>query len=104
MEERWYCPDCGKVSRGVGRRYDHGDVELGGATVTHLCMYCGSDKVEAMEPCPTCPGWKLKKDHICEKCQLHTKNELARFLRDHPKPAREYLDDLLDGTSVEEFV
>lgn len=99
MEEKWYCPDCGKVFHEVAKRYDFDN------TVTDICPFCEGDRIERLEPCPKCGyGWKSKKDRLCEKCQLRLKSAWGRFLRGLIKEEREYLDDLLDGTSVEEFV
>lgn len=101
--KRYWCRECGAiVDHVIVKRWR--SAECGDETVLYCPRCNGENCVEQMEPCPTCMGWKLVTDHICEKCQLRTKNELARFLRDHSKPEREYLDDLLDGTSVEEFV
>ena len=99
MEERWYCPDCGKEFSEVARRYDFGN------TVTYICPFCESDRIEELVLCPKCGyGWKSKKDRLCEKCQLRVVGKYSRFVRGLIKEEREYLDDITDGTSVEEFI
>lgn len=102
--ERFLCRECGAiVDHVIEKRWRSS--EYGDETVIY-CPQCNSENcVEELEPCPSCDyGWKLKSDHICEKCQLRSKGELARFFRSYSKPVLEYFDDILDGASVEEFV
>jgi len=102
--KRFWCRECGAITDHVIRKNRHSS-EYGNETVLY-CPWCGDENcVEELEPCPSCDyGWKLKDDHICEKCQLRSKDELARFFRGYSKPVREFFDDLLDGTSVEDLV
>ena len=102
--DRFWCRECGAiVDHVIEKRWRSS--EYGDETVIY-CPQCNSENcVEELEPCPSCDrGWKLKSDRICEKCQLRVKSYFGRFLRDLSKPEREFLDDILDGTSVEEFV
>jgi DNA-directed RNA polymerase subunit RPC12/RpoP len=99
---KWYCRRCGKVFRDANRRWDHDDGAS--VTVTYTCPYCDSDLVEEMEPCTTCDGgWKMKNDHVCEKCHLRLKSDLMMFARKYSPAALADLDDMLEGNGLEMF-
>lgn len=102
MEEKWYCPDCGKVFPAPARRWLYDDGLT--ATPEDLCPKCGCNRVEEMERCPNCGcGWKLKTERVCLKCHLRNKGELSRFARRFSPAALADLDDLLDGNGLEMF-
>lgn len=103
MEERWYCPDCGKEFEQPLRRWLHDDGLT--ATPEDLCPGCYSAMIEQMEECPSCDGgWRRKSERVCHKCHLRNLAALQRFARSFVPAALADLDDILDGNGLEMFV
>ena len=103
LDRRWVCNCCGAAFNNPWENWNNDGSER------FACPKCGSEWLEELSPCEGCDfGWYRPKDimthRLCEKCELKYKGELQRFFRGYPKVVREYFDDLLDGTSVEEFV
>ena len=100
MEERWLCSECEKEFDDVARRYDFDN------TVTYICPFCESEKIEELEPCPTpmCGGWKPIGKNVCKKCSDRLAGALGRFARQFCPAELAELNDLMEGTGLEYFV
>ena len=104
---KWFCNECGaqfdnpaEDGRMIrGKWFPRID-----GTVTHICPYCFSRKIEELDECPTCNGgWKRKGEKVCPKCHLRNVGEIRLFVHRFSPATLSDMDDILEGNGLEMF-
>lgn len=98
------CTECGGV---VDFYFEQNGGSLSdGVPADIICPKCGAENtIRRAMPCPACPGgWMPEGDILCDKCRQRLRGDLRLWLRNYSKAERSYIDELLDGVSVEEYV
>lgn len=93
----YICDECDAVFEEPVRKQEYSE-EYGDSTA-YYCPRCGSEEYTADE-CPSCHGAKNAQDPVCRKCKLRIKGLLRLFVGDFNRAEREYLADLLDGSTL----
>ena len=97
------CPHCnGEVyAFGSITRYnpDYGDETY---DICPLC--CEETHMVRMKLCPICKaGWMLPGEQLCDGCKRYWRDHFKARFQEVPQVVRDYIDDELDGRSIEEF-
>lgn len=99
----WRCEYCDSQFSDPTEVYSSDLDYVLGEVPKRYCPNCGSTQVEMMDVCPSCKGWKKKGDECCEKCKLVGRGALGRFTRSLPVAILRYLDEVIEGTALEEY-
>ena len=101
--ERWQCELCGGVfEQPLTRRETCTDGDGRRQIVTALlCPLCGLEsRLERVELCPGCGGWKREKEELCDICRRGLKQKFCDFCDELSPEEEDTLDDWLDGRSL----